>query len=118
MGALNNGPPATTSSASSSTTSSSATAGTPHNFKGNRPEDALRIFGSKLTPYEHTEIYNFNRIYFVGSQANKRGGVPGGANNAGYDDENGSYLLVPHDHIAYRYEILKVIGKGSFGQGE
>jgi dual specificity tyrosine-phosphorylation-regulated kinase 2/3/4 len=85
-------------------------------FKGNRPEDALRIFGSKLTPYEHTEIYNFNRIYFVGSQANKRGGIPGGANNAGYDDENGSYLLVPHDHIAYRYEILKVIGKGSFGQ--
>ncbi|KAI6175581.1 Dual-specificity kinase [Aphelenchoides bicaudatus] len=110
------GPPPTTSSASSSTTSSSATAGTPNNFKGNRPEDALRIFGSKLTAYEHTEIYNFNRIYFVGSQANKRGGIPGGVNNAGYDDENGSYLLVPHDHIAYRYEILKVIGKGSFGQ--
>ena len=25
-------------------------------------------------------------------------------------------LQVPHDHIAYRYEVLKVIGKGSFGQ--
>jgi len=23
---------------------------------------------------------------------------------------------VPHDHISYRYEVLKVIGKGSFGQ--
>jgi len=23
---------------------------------------------------------------------------------------------VPHDHVAYRYEVLKVIGKGSFGQ--
>ena len=28
----------------------------------------------------------------------------------------GSYIHIPHDHIAYRYEILKVIGKGSFGQ--
>ena len=66
--------------------------------------------------FQHAEIYNFTRIYFVGSQANKRGGIPGAPNNAGYDDDNGSYLLVPHDHIAYRYEILKVIGKGSFGQ--
>ncbi len=49
-------------------------------------------------------------------QAKKRQGTMGAANNNGYDDENGSYLLVAHDHIAYRYEVLKVIGKGSFGQ--
>lgn len=76
----------------------------------------MRIFGSKLTSFEHSEIYNYQRVYFVGSQAKKRGGISGCANNNGYDDEHGSYLLVPHDHIAYRYEILKVIGKGSFGQ--
>lgn len=40
----------------------------------------------------------------------------GGANNGGYDDDQGSYIHVPHDHITYRYEVLKVIGKGSFGQ--
>lgn len=40
----------------------------------------------------------------------------GGANNGGYDDDQGSYIHVPHDHISYRYEVLKVIGKGSFGQ--
>jgi len=34
----------------------------------------------------------------------------------GYDDENGSYIKVLHDHIAYRFEIREVIGKGSFGQ--
>lgn len=34
----------------------------------------------------------------------------------GYDDDNGSYIKVLHDHIAYRYEIREVIGKGSFGQ--
>uniref|UniRef100_A0A914P469 dual-specificity kinase n=1 Tax=Panagrolaimus davidi TaxID=227884 RepID=A0A914P469_9BILA len=84
--------------------------------KGYRPDDAVRIFGSKLTSFEHSEIYNYQRIYFVGSQAKKRGGMSGCANNNGYDDEHGSYILVPHDHVAYRYEILKVIGKGSFGQ--
>ena len=35
---------------------------------------------------------------------------------AGFDDDNGSYIKVLHDHIAYRYEIREVIGKGSFGQ--
>ena len=35
---------------------------------------------------------------------------------AGYDDENGSYLKALHDHLAYRYEVLEVLGKGSFGQ--
>ena len=56
------------------------------------------------------------KIYFVGSQAKKRQCVVGGSNNNNFDDENGSYVLVLHDHIAYRYEILKIIGKGSFGQ--
>lgn len=26
------------------------------------------------------------------------------------------FLQVLHDHIAYRFEVLEVIGKGSFGQ--
>ena len=36
--------------------------------------------------------------------------------NHGYDDERGDYLPVQHDHIAYRYEVLAILGKGSFGQ--
>lgn len=55
-------------------------------------------------------------MYFIGPNAKKRSGVMGGANNGGYDDDQGSYIHVPHDHISYRYEVLKVIGKGSFGQ--
>lgn len=35
---------------------------------------------------------------------------------AGYDDQNGDYTIVMHDHIAYRYEVLSLLGKGSFGQ--
>ncbi|CAB3409442.1 unnamed protein product [Caenorhabditis bovis] len=83
---------------------------------GFRPEDAVQTFGAKLVAYEKNEIFNYPRVYFVGSHAKKQAGIIGGANNSGYDDENGSYQLVVHDHIAYRYEVLKVIGKGSFGQ--
>ncbi|CAG2107359.1 unnamed protein product [Medioppia subpectinata] len=56
------------------------------------------------------------QIYFIGTNAKKRQGVIGVPNNCGYDDEHGSYLHVPHDHIFYRYEMLKIIRKGSFGQ--
>ena len=34
----------------------------------------------------------------------------------GYDDENGSYIRVYNDHIAYRYEVVDLLGRGSFGQ--
>ena len=36
--------------------------------------------------------------------------------NHGYDDDRGEYATVVHDHIAYRYEIVATLGKGSFGQ--
>ena len=29
-------------------------------------------------------------------------------NNFGFDDEQSLYIHVYHDHVAYRYEILKV----------
>jgi dual specificity tyrosine-phosphorylation-regulated kinase 2/3/4 len=34
----------------------------------------------------------------------------------GYDDSKGDYLIQSHDHISYRYEILEILGRGSFGQ--
>jgi dual specificity tyrosine-phosphorylation-regulated kinase 2/3/4 len=36
--------------------------------------------------------------------------------NHGYDDERGDYLVVEGDHLCYRYEVVGVLGKGSFGQ--
>lgn len=35
--------------------------------------------------------------------------------NFGYDDESGDYKFVEGDHIGYRYEVIKFLGKGSFG---
>ena len=80
------------------------------------PEQVMKLYSYKLTPYEHQEIFGYPQVYFIGANAKKRYGVVGAPNNCGYDDEQGSYQHVPHDHIAYRYEMLKVIGKGSFGQ--
>ncbi|CAK9294880.1 unnamed protein product [Gordionus sp. m RMFG-2023] len=80
------------------------------------PNTALRLYKSKLSHYEHIEITDYGQIYYLGENANKIGGImTGKENNSGYDDENGSYIPVVHDHIEYRYEVLKVIGKGSFG---
>ncbi|VDK71800.1 unnamed protein product [Dibothriocephalus latus] len=83
---------------------------------GITPEVAIKQFKTKLSAYELTEILNYPNIYFVGHNAKKRQGIPGAANNCGYDDEQGSYLHTAHDQVSYRYEVLKSLGKGSFGQ--
>jgi len=80
-----------------------------------RPGSILKHYASKLSSYEQKEIISYDEIYYAGLNAKKRQGSMVGNNNNGYDDEQGSYLHVIHDHLAYRYEILKVIGKGSFG---
>lgn len=59
----------------------------------NFPE-ALKQFRSKLTAFEQTEILDYPEIWFLGLEAKKIEGVPGGAQNNGYDDENGSYIKV------------------------
>ena len=42
--------------------------------------------------------------------------MPETAYNNGFDDAAGGYIEVQHDHIAYRYEILKRLGKGKFAR--
>ncbi|XP_071855014.1 dual specificity tyrosine-phosphorylation-regulated kinase 4-like isoform X2 [Apostichopus japonicus] len=80
------------------------------------PTDAMKYHHQKLTAFEQLEIMDFPEIWFVGPEAKKVEGVQGASQNNGYDDENGSYLKILHDHLCYRYEVLEVIGKGSFGQ--
>ncbi|XP_042198160.1 dual specificity tyrosine-phosphorylation-regulated kinase 3 [Callorhinchus milii] len=80
------------------------------------PSIAMKKHMHQLTSFEHQEIFNYPDIYFLGLNAKKRHGILSGSNNNGFDDDQACYILVPHDHIAYRYEILKIIGKGSFGQ--
>ena len=79
------------------------------------PTTALAMFRAALTEYEQSEISAYEQVYYLGLKANKSRSDPEGR-NFGYDDERGDYTIVPGDHMCYRYEIIQVLGKGSFGQ--
>ena len=91
--------------------------------------------GSVLNVFERGEIVDYEQdgIYFCGTKAARKiigsltpspqptgsdgkNGSAGGSSNFGYDDERGDYNIVLGDHLAYRYEVVDVLGKGSFGQ--
>uniref|UniRef100_A0A8B9ZG05 dual-specificity kinase n=1 Tax=Anas platyrhynchos TaxID=8839 RepID=A0A8B9ZG05_ANAPL len=59
-----------------------------HKAISQAPEQAVKQYKHQLSAYEQQEIFNFSEIYFVGPAAKKRQGVI----------------------------VLKIIGKGSFGQ--
>ncbi|XHG09778.1 hypothetical protein AWENTII_012819 [Aspergillus wentii] len=80
------------------------------------PAQALRM--ANLNIFERGEIIDFKDIYFCGTQNAKKhvGDLHAQAANFGYDDDRGDYNIVVGDHLAYRYEVVDVLGKGSFGQ--
>ncbi|KAJ7349385.1 hypothetical protein DFH08DRAFT_865265 [Mycena albidolilacea] len=70
-----------------------------------------------LSEFERKEILDFPAVYYIGAKSRKKPAVlDNSTNNYGYDDDRGDYLVVNHDHLAYRYEIIDTLGKGSFGQ--
>lgn len=79
------------------------------------PKVALTYFKSELTDLEKSEILDYQDIYYIGKISCKIKPKLSSPNN-GYDDERGDYYLVVGDHIAYRYEIISLLGKGNFGQ--
>ncbi|XP_076796715.1 dual specificity tyrosine-phosphorylation-regulated kinase 4 isoform X1 [Arvicanthis niloticus] len=78
--------------------------------------EALKFFKNQLSPYEQSEILGYSELWFLGLEAKKLNVIPEKFSKTSFDDEHGSYVKVLHDHIAYRYEVLEMIGKGSFGQ--
>ena len=66
------------------------------------PEQATKYYGSKLTEFERAEIEKYSEIWYLGLSACKIHGEEGASQNGGYDDDNGSYNKVLHDHISYR----------------
>lgn len=81
------------------------------------PTTAIKYYAPYLTLYERQEILEYGQIYFIGHHAQKHPATPDQpACNYGYDDERGDYNIVIQDHLAYRYEVLDVLGRGSFGQ--
>ena len=47
---------------------------------------------------------------------NKPLSTPDGPENGGFDNDKGDYICGERDHIQYRFEIQKSLGKGSFGK--
>ncbi|KAI4728978.1 kinase-like protein [Aureobasidium sp. EXF-10728] len=84
------------------------------------PAQAIQSSAGLLNIYEKGEIIDYkDGVWFCGSkQAKKHVGdiSAAGTTNFGYDDERGDYNLVMGDHLGYRYEVIDVLGKGSFGQ--
>ena len=77
---------------------------------------ALRA--ARLNLFERGEIVDYKSIHFCGTQSAQKleGNAESVSTNFGYDDERGDYNIVTGDHLAYRYEVIDLLGKGSFGQ--
>lgn len=70
-----------------------------------------------MVPFEQQEILDYPSVYYVGQGSKKKQAtLEVTTNNHGYDDDRGDYIVIPRDHLAYRYEIVDTLGKGSFGQ--
>ena len=80
------------------------------------PGEAARL--AYLNIFERGEIIDHEDVYFCGAKNAKKfvGDLAAEANNFGFDDERGDYTIVIGDHLAYRYEVVDILGKGSFGQ--
>jgi dual specificity tyrosine-phosphorylation-regulated kinase 2/3/4 len=106
----------TSSSASASASSSDHTLPLQNVPLPMTPAVAIKHHKDQLTPFEMSELLQYPTIYFCGNTKDKVKGMPHTSRNNGYDDDRGDYHIREHDHIAYRYEILSGLGKGSFGQ--
>lgn len=88
----------------------------PQEGRPRRPEQVLSYCGDVLSRYERQEILNYRHVYFIGATAHKERPSNSATRNSGYDDKQDSYVHAVNDHVAYRYQVLNVIGSGSFGQ--
>ncbi|CCU76441.1 serine/threonine protein kinas/protein kinase [Blumeria hordei DH14] len=80
------------------------------------PQEAIKH--ACLNIFERGEVMDYKEVYFCGTPdaAKHVGELSVNTVNFGYDDERGDYSIIPGDHLSYRYEIIDLLGKGSFGQ--
>lgn len=78
-------------------------------------DKAILTFSSILNKFEQNELQDYSDVYYLGLRAKKHLSSEKLKPKA-YDDKNTDYIINPGDHIAYRYEILELLGSGSFSQ--
>jgi dual specificity tyrosine-phosphorylation-regulated kinase 2/3/4 len=81
-------------------------------------QEAMAKHASALTAYEAKEIQQYPTVYYAGQRCSRKvhGVELAGTNNHGYDDAQGDFKVVMDDHVAFRYQVLAPLGRGSFGQ--
>lgn len=78
--------------------------------------EALERLKDYLYPTEPGELKSLSHVYYLNLFDRKAcRDPPKGGFNDGYDNENGEYLWRKGDHISFRFEIKRQLGKGSFG---
>lgn len=80
------------------------------------PVQAVKQHLTQLTDYERREILEYPQVYYLGLEAHKVQGGVAAVLNYGFDDKKGDYVFVAKDHVQYRYEIVEMLGQGSFGK--
>jgi len=94
-------------------------------------EDLLKThLFNLLTHYEKKEIAKYSEVYYLGTPESKdqrnlknilnsrSNSMNTSGNNYTFDRNGGGglYKVIQGDHIAYRYEVIKELDRGAFGQ--
>lgn len=78
--------------------------------------EAVERLKDYLYPTEPNELKHYEFVYYLNLFDWKACNDPPKGNfNDGYDNENGEYLWRKGDHVSFRFEIKRQLGKGSFG---
>ena len=70
---------------------------------------------NQLAEYEFKEILHYSELYYLGKYESKLHKLNPNLPNNGWDDDKGFYQLKSRDHLNYRYDVVSVLGNGSFG---
>ena len=68
---------------------------------------AIKQYSDELNEYEKNEILDYKEVYYI--QKNKN-------ISEKFDNDKGEYKAYVGNQLGYRYEIIDIFGKGSFGQ--
>ncbi|XP_061772630.1 dual specificity tyrosine-phosphorylation-regulated kinase 4-like [Nerophis ophidion] len=81
-------------------------------------ESVLKNTKRYLTLYEQMEIKDYKKIWYIGKKESKIQSRTQTVSEEAesFDDDQGFYKARIGDHLAYRYEILRVIGTGFAGK--
>jgi serine/threonine protein kinase len=79
-----------------------------------KPDEALKNYRSFLSTYEVSEIGSYSKVYYLSLSADQA--LLKAQHLRGFDEEDSNYKAVIGEHIAFRYELLSQLGKGSFSR--